>query len=47
MAGLVITFPSLVLVALDRGTGIDPSKVKIEMPATPSDSGEIPQFQIK
>jgi TRAP-type mannitol/chloroaromatic compound transport system permease large subunit len=34
MVALVIAFPNLVLSGVDRGTGIDPSKVQIEIPET-------------
>jgi hypothetical protein len=37
----VIAFPSLVLVALDRGTKVDPSKVHIQM--APPDQGDTDQ----
>jgi TRAP-type mannitol/chloroaromatic compound transport system permease large subunit len=34
MVALIIAFPNLVLSGVDRGTGIDPSKVQIEIPET-------------
>jgi TRAP-type mannitol/chloroaromatic compound transport system permease large subunit len=34
MVALVIAFPNLVLSGVDRGTGVDPNKVQIEIPQT-------------
>jgi tripartite ATP-independent transporter DctM subunit len=34
MVALIIAFPNLVLSGVDRGTGIDPNKVQIEIPQT-------------
>src|SRR5215471_7148845 len=42
MVTLVITFPSLVLVALDHGPKIDPTKVQIQI-APPPDQGDTDQ----
>ncbi|HXP73012.1 MAG TPA: TRAP transporter large permease subunit [Stellaceae bacterium] len=42
MVALVIAFPSLVLVALDHGPKVDPSKVQIQI-APPSDQGDTDQ----
>jgi hypothetical protein len=32
MVALIIMFPNLVLSGVDRGTGIDPNKVQIDIP---------------
>ncbi len=45
MVALVIAFPNLVLSGVDRGTGIDPSKVQIEIPQT--DYGDEAPGEIK
>ncbi len=45
MVGVVIAFPGLVLSALDRGPGLDPSKIQIEVPQ--QNQGEIPMIEIK
>jgi TRAP-type mannitol/chloroaromatic compound transport system permease large subunit len=42
MVALVIAFPSLVLVALDHGPKVDPTKVQIQI-APPSDQGDTDQ----
>jgi TRAP-type mannitol/chloroaromatic compound transport system permease large subunit len=42
MVAMVITFPSLVLVALDHGPKVDPTKVQIQV-APPSDQGDTDQ----
>jgi hypothetical protein len=36
MVALVIAFPGMVTSSLDKGTGVDPSKVTIEIQAPPS-----------
>ncbi len=36
MVALVIAFPGMVTANLDKGTGVDPSKVTIEIQAPPS-----------
>jgi TRAP-type mannitol/chloroaromatic compound transport system permease large subunit len=45
MVGVLIGFPDLVLSSLDRGSKIDPSKIRIEAP--PSMPNELPQFEFK
>ncbi len=42
MVGIVIAFPGLVTSSLDSGPKIDPSKVKIELQAPPSDEEPTP-----
>ena len=45
MVAMVITFPSMVLASLDKGSGIDPNKVKIEVPQQQNE--ETPTIQFK
>jgi GntP family gluconate:H+ symporter len=45
MVGLVIAFPNLVLSGVDRGTGIDPNKVQIDIPQ--GDQGDQAPIEIK
>ena len=45
MVALVIAFPNLVLSGVDRGTGIDPNKVRIEIPQ--GDQGDEAPIEIK
>jgi TRAP-type mannitol/chloroaromatic compound transport system permease large subunit len=48
MVGLVIGFPSLVLSGLDKGNGVDPSKIEINVPLPGSGgSGEPPPINFK
>jgi TRAP-type mannitol/chloroaromatic compound transport system permease large subunit len=47
MVGLVIAFPEMVLSALDGGTKVDPSTIKIEMPALPGSDEPPPPIQFK
>jgi hypothetical protein len=42
MVAIVIAFPRLVLVSLDSGPKIDPSKVKIEAPSLDQGGGGQP-----
>jgi len=41
MVALVILFPNLVLSGLDRGTGVDPNKVQIQIPQSYEDAAPI------
>src|SRR5882762_3094188 len=41
MVALVIAFPNLVLSGLDRGTGVDPNKVQIQIPQSYEDAAPI------
>lgn len=45
MVGLVIAFPGMVTAGLDKGNGVDPSKVKIEIQAPPSEDSAPPVFK--
>ena len=36
MVALVIAFPEMVTIGLDRGTGVDPSTIQIELPDSPN-----------
>ncbi len=45
MVGLVIAFPQMVTAGLDKGNGVDPSKVKIEIQAPPSEDTPAPVFK--
>ena len=45
MVGLVIAFPRMVTAGLDKGNGVDPSKVKIEIQAPPSEDAAPPVFK--
>ncbi len=40
MVGILIAFPELVTMNLDKGTGVDPSKVQIEIPSMDDTPGE-------
>ena len=42
MVALVIAFPGMVLSALDKGPKVDPSTIKIEIPAIPGSDGPPP-----
>ena len=44
MVALVIAFPGMVTSGLDKGNGVDPSKVKIEIQAPPSEDSAPPVF---
>lgn len=45
MVALVIAFPGMVTAGLDKGNGVDPSKVKIEIQAPPSEDSAPPVFK--
>ncbi len=45
MVGLVIAFPQMVTAGLDKGNGVDPSKVKIEIQAPPTEDTPAPVFK--
>ena len=45
MVALVIAFPGMVTAGLDKGNGVDPSKVKIEIQAPPSEDSAPPIFK--
>ncbi len=45
MVGLVIAFPGMVTAGLDKGNGVDPNKVKIEIQAPPADDAGPPVFK--
>jgi TRAP-type mannitol/chloroaromatic compound transport system permease large subunit len=45
MVGLVIAFPGMVTGNLDKGSNVDPAKVKIEIQAPPSEDSAPPVFK--
>jgi tripartite ATP-independent transporter DctM subunit len=45
MVGLVIAFPQMVTSALDRGTGIDPNTIQIELPPDPDQTSPLDDDQ--
>jgi TRAP-type mannitol/chloroaromatic compound transport system permease large subunit len=45
MVGLVIAFPQMVTGNLDKGNGVDPTKVKIEIQAPPTEDAAPPVFK--
>ncbi len=45
MVALVIAFPGMVTAGLDKGNGVDPSKVKIEIQAPPAEDAAPPVFK--